>query len=55
MQRRMPLFAAALCISLAAGAAVVGAGTGATAAPAAGHYTGTLADGATWIADTPAK
>jgi pimeloyl-ACP methyl ester carboxylesterase len=50
MQRRMPVLTSALCAVLALGAA---APTPADAA-AAGHYTGTLADGASWIADIPA-
>ena len=40
--------------SLAAGLAlVVGAATASTATAATTHYSGTLADGATWIADVP--
>jgi dienelactone hydrolase len=59
MQRRMPALTAALCIALATGTAAAGAAaaptpdTPATAAPTPAHYTGTLADGATWIADAP--
>jgi hypothetical protein len=36
-------------------AAVAGPAAPATAAPPTTHYTGTLADGATWIADVPAN
>ncbi|HTD79044.1 MAG TPA: alpha/beta hydrolase, partial [Chloroflexota bacterium] len=54
MQRRMPaLFIASLCVTLAAGAGAASAAVEPAADPSA-HYTGTLADGATWIADTPA-
>lgn len=55
MQRRMPVLASALCSALAFGAAAPAAAhAAASATPAAGHYTGTLADGATWTTDIPA-
>jgi len=59
MQRRMPALTAALCIALATGTGTASAAAtpaGAAAAPttqATARYTGTLADGATWIADAP--
>ncbi|HXR70879.1 MAG TPA: alpha/beta hydrolase [Actinocrinis sp.] len=53
MQRRMPALFTSLCITLATGAGAASAAVSPAAAPAS-HYTGTLADGATWIADTPA-
>lgn len=53
MQRRMPALFTTLCLTLAAGAGAASAAVTPAAVPA-GHYTGTLADGATWIADTPA-
>ena len=53
MQRRMPALAAALCIALGTATGAADASTHSAAVPA-GHYTGTLADGATWIADVPA-
>ncbi|MBS2965861.1 alpha/beta hydrolase [Actinocrinis puniceicyclus] len=49
----MPALFAALCITFATGTAAAGAAARPAAVPA-GHYTGTLPDGATWIADTPA-
>ena len=44
------------CTALATVSALMTAPSSATAAPSAtaGHHTGTLADGATWIADVPA-
>jgi pimeloyl-ACP methyl ester carboxylesterase len=51
MQRRMTVLASALCAALACSAATPAAAH----AAAAGHYTGTLADGATWTADIPAN
>ena len=53
MQRRMPALVAALCIALATATDAAGASPRTAAVPA-GHFTGTLADGATWIADVPA-
>jgi hypothetical protein len=48
--------AAALAAAVSVPAAVTAAPAAASAAPAAGgHYTGTLPDGATWIADVPAQ
>ncbi|MFF5302195.1 alpha/beta hydrolase [Streptomyces sp. NPDC013161] len=47
---RLSTLAAACATALAT--ALIGPATGAHAATA-GHYSGTLADGATWIADTP--
>jgi len=57
MQRRMPLLATActtllLTTGVAAASAAVTADSPAAVAP--GHYTGTIADGADWIADVPA-
>ena len=51
MKRR--LIARALLATMLVGAAVAPAGA-ATAAAEVTHHTGTLADGATWIADVPA-
>ncbi|MER7643880.1 alpha/beta hydrolase [Streptomyces sp. NPDC126522] len=48
---RLSTLAAACATALAT--ALLGPVTGAHATTAAGHYTGTLTDGATWIADTP--
>lgn len=53
MQRRMPVLTAALCIALATATGAAGASTHPAVVPA-GHYTGTLADDATWVADVPA-
>src|SRR5260221_13853541 len=53
MQRRSLVLTTALCTTLVVAAAA--AGTADAAPPAPGHYTGTLADGATWIAATPAN
>lgn len=52
MQRRMFALAAALCFTVTTGVGAADAGTAVTSAAA--HYTGTLADGAAWIADAPA-
>ena len=54
MQRRM--LTAAACTALLVGAAIPAATASAQSAGsvAAGHYTGTTADGSTWIADVPA-
>ena len=46
--------AVALLGAALTGTAAAGTTAGTTAAPAAGHRTGTLTDGATWIADVPA-
>jgi pimeloyl-ACP methyl ester carboxylesterase len=55
MQRRRPALTAAACTTLVLGAAGIPAAAASTAqSPAPGHYTGTIADGATWIADVPA-
>jgi hypothetical protein len=53
MKRLMPLRAAG-ALALAAACALMAAGS-ASAAATATHYTGTLRDGATWIADVPAN
>ncbi len=56
MQRRMPVLISALGCTLAFGAAAPAtaeAAAHATATATAGHYTGTLADGATWTTDIP--
>jgi hypothetical protein len=49
--------AIAVGVAVAAGipAAASAATTAAAASPASSHYTGTLADGTTWIADVPAQ
>src|SRR5436305_12919785 len=55
MQRRMPALVSALGCTLALGAAVPAtADAAAHSAATPGHYTGTLADGATWTTDIPA-
>jgi len=61
MQRRMSALVAASCIALVSGTGPAGAAATSTStanpsttSAAAGHFTGTLADGATWIADAPA-
>ncbi len=46
--------ALALVLTLAGAGSMLAAGS-ATASPAPGHYTGTLPDGASWIADVPAN
>lgn len=53
MQRRMPVLTAAACTSLLL-TAVLPASSADAASVAPGHYTGTIADGSTWIADVPA-
>ena len=45
----------AVAAALAVPAAPPAAASAATPAPAASHVTGTLADGATWVADVPAR
>jgi len=52
MQRRMSVLTAA-CTTLLLTATIPAASAG-TGSVAPGHYTGTIADGATWIADVPA-
>lgn len=55
MQRRMPALTAALCIALGTVSGTASADAApATATATIAHYTGTLADGAEWIADAPA-
>jgi dienelactone hydrolase len=54
MQRRMPVLTAAACTSLLLTAAAPAASAGTTGAAGPGHYTGTIDDGASWIADVPA-
>ena len=55
MQRRMPVLTAAACTTVLLSAAVLPAAPASAAGSAApGHYTGTTADGSTWIADVPA-
>jgi len=55
MQRRMTALVSALGCTLAFGAAAPAAADAAAhAAASPGHYTGTLADGATWTTDIPA-
>lgn len=49
----MPVLTAA-CTTLLLTAAIPAASASAADSVAAGHYTGTIADGATWIADVPA-
>ncbi|HET9172961.1 MAG TPA: alpha/beta hydrolase [Actinospica sp.] len=57
MHRRMPALTAAACTTVLLTAAIPAASASSaspSAAVAPGHYTGTVADGATWIADVPA-
>lgn len=51
---RRRLIQLAVAAAAVAGMSAMVGGT-ASAAPASGHYTGTLPDGATWIADVPAN
>ncbi len=54
MRRRTAIFGAALLLAATTGTAAAGLAP-AAASPASTHVTGTLADGATWVADLPAQ
>ncbi|GAA0342070.1 hypothetical protein NE235_00790 [Actinoallomurus spadix] len=55
MPRRLLRFSAAIAAAVTAGATALSGAASAAADPAPSHLTGTLADGATWIADVPAR
>lgn len=55
MQRRIPALTAAACTTVLLTAVIPAASAFGAAAVGPGHYTGTIGDGATWIADVPAN